>query len=298
MGKERKIRMLADNVPVLIAYFDATRAALPLRQQGLRADVGLERASRSSARRCAEIIGDEGYREIAPHIERVRRGRGGGLRARHPGRDGRERVLEVNLLPQRDARRAHRGRVRAHQRHHAPPPGRAAGARERGAAAQVRRRHPTPASSSTRAAFSPTATRRSCSLTGYTYDELIGTQIIQYVVARAARRGARDNVRIGYERPYESEIVAKDGTRIPVEFEGRVMPYGRARSTAYRWSATSASARRAEARIDFLAHHDLLTGLPNRALLLDRLEFILAAARRRGRPRRRCSSSTSTTSRP
>ena len=41
--------------------------------------------------------------------------------------------------------------------------------------------------------------------------------------------------------------------------------------------------RESEARIHFLAHHDTLTGLPNRALLLDRLEFILAGAGRRNK---------------
>jgi diguanylate cyclase (GGDEF)-like protein/PAS domain S-box-containing protein len=40
--------------------------------------------------------------------------------------------------------------------------------------------------------------------------------------------------------------------------------------------------RESEARIQFLAHHDPLTGLANRVLILDRLEFILAGARRRG----------------
>lgn len=37
-----------------------------------------------------------------------------------------------------------------------------------------------------------------------------------------------------------------------------------------------------EARIQYMAQHDALTGLPNRALLADRLEYILAGARRRG----------------
>ena len=37
----------------------------------------------------------------------------------------------------------------------------------------------------------------------------------------------------------------------------------------------------AEERIRYMAHHDMLTGLPNRALLNDRLEQVLAVARRR-----------------
>ena len=40
------------------------------------------------------------------------------------------------------------------------------------------------------------------------------------------------------------------------------------------------SARQAEARIEHLAYHDTLTGLPNRRLLLDRLELAVAQARR------------------
>jgi diguanylate cyclase (GGDEF)-like protein/PAS domain S-box-containing protein len=116
-------------------------------------------------------------------------------------------------------------------------------------------------------------------LTGYRYEELVGTDIIQYV-APDCRDDVLANVRSGYERPYEAAILAKDGTRIPVEFEGRVMPH---QGKIYRMSVVRdiRDRKAAEARIHFLAHHDTLTGLPNRALILDRLQFILAAARRR-----------------
>jgi len=116
-------------------------------------------------------------------------------------------------------------------------------------------------------------------LTGYRYEELVGSEIIRYV-APDCRDQVLANVRSGYERPYEAAILAKDGTRIPVEFEGRVMPH---QGKVYRMSVVRdiRDRKAAEARIHFLAHHDTLTGLPNRALLLDRLQFILAAAKRR-----------------
>jgi GGDEF domain-containing protein len=45
---------------------------------------------------------------------------------------------------------------------------------------------------------------------------------------------------------------------------------------------TSPSARRPEARIEFLAHHDPLTSLPNRVLFRDRFELATAWAEHAG----------------
>jgi diguanylate cyclase (GGDEF)-like protein len=100
-------------------------------------------------------------------------------------------------------------------------------------------------------------------------------------VAPESRATVLNNIRIGYERPYEGVILHKNGTRIAVEITGKVMPY---KGRQYRMTVVRdiRDRKEAEARIQFLAHHDTLTGLPNRVLLLDRLEFILASARRRG----------------
>ena len=54
--------------------------------------------------------------------------------------------------------------------------------------------------------------------------------------------------------------------------------------------------RRTEERVAFMAHHDVLTGLPNRALYRERIEELLRRDQS-GRRRRRCCCSTSTISR-
>ena len=275
---ESEIRTLANNVPVLIAYYDREGLRCRFANRAYAQTWGLDEHS-IVGKPLVEIIGEQGYAEIAPNVERVLRGESLTYERTLRDAEGGSRVLEVSLRP------------------HAGPDGRPLAAfvmihditRHRQAEREVResRERLRKFADATRygIVFHEDGKVTDCNeallaLTGYSFEEMVGSEIIQYVVPER-RDEALENVRTGYERPYESEIIHKDGSVIPVEFEGRVMPMD---GKVYRLSVVRDIRRRkqAEARIDFLAHHDLLTGLPNRALLLERLEFVLAGARRRG----------------
>jgi len=275
--KEQEIRTLADNVPVLIAYYDRLDLRCRFANRAYAQTWGLDEQS-IVGKRLVEIIGEAAHGEIAPYVERVLNGEVVNYeRTIHDAKGG-TRVLEVNLKP------------------HRAPDGTPLAAfvlihditRHREAERRVReseeRLRKFADASRAGIVFHEDGKITDCnealqSLTGYTYEELVGSEIIQYLVPER-RDQALEHVRTGYERPYESEIVTRDGSVIPVEFEGRLMPLD---GKVYRLSVVRDIRRRKqnEARIDFLAHHDLLTGLPNRALLRERLEFILASARRR-----------------
>ena len=278
LSRETEIRTLADNVPVLIAYFEAEGQRCIFANKAYAGMWGLDDRS-IIGRNVREIIGEEGHREISPYIERVFSGETVTYERIVTNPAGERRILEVNLRPQREEEgRTLAAFVLIHDI-----------TRHRRAEEKVRE-------SEERLRKFADATRAGIvfhdngvvtdvndavlQLVGYTREHLIGSQIIQYV-APEHREEALRNVRDGYERPYESEVIHKDGTRIPVEFEGRIMPFN---GKMHRLSVVRDIRRRkaSQARIDFLAHHDPLTSLPNRALLRDRLEFVLSSARRRG----------------
>jgi diguanylate cyclase (GGDEF)-like protein len=77
----------------------------------------------------------------------------------------------------------------------------------------------------------------------------------------------------------ETDIIAADGSHLPVEILSRKISYrgGSAVVTALR---DVRERRASEERIRFLAHHDMLTELPNRVLLAQRLDSALGMAGR------------------
>ncbi|MGQ0594609.1 MAG: sensor domain-containing protein [Gammaproteobacteria bacterium] len=83
----------------------------------------------------------------------------------------------------------------------------------------------------------------------------------------------------------EYRLGRRDGGYAQVEDRGFIVRDGQGRAVRMVGATLDITERKvAEARIEALAYHDPLTGLPNRALLLDRLTQTLALAEREQRP--------------
>jgi diguanylate cyclase (GGDEF)-like protein/PAS domain S-box-containing protein len=275
-ARAQEIRLLADNVPVLISHFGPDLRCL-FANKAYASTWGWK-VEEVLGRTVEEIIGAEGFREVEPYIRRVLKGETVTYERTLRDEDGGARVIEVNLLPQLDDDgKAHAAFVLISDitRHRLS---------EQAVRESEERLRKFSDATHEGIVFHEKGVITDCNdaglrLIGYRYDELVGKPVLDFV-APDSRDTVLNNIRMGYERPYEGAIVHKDGTRIAVELTGKVMPF---RGKHYRMTVLRdiRDRKEAEARIQFLAHHDTLTGLPNRVLLMDRLEFILASARRR-----------------
>ncbi len=119
-----------------------------------------------------------------------------------------------------------------------------------------------------------------CELLGHTLHELIGRNALDLVAPEQRSRVLHVGA-AGRELTYETALLHRSGDRIPVEFiernslqQGRPMRMTIVRDLRDRHAA--------QARLHYLAHHDPLTGLPNRAAFLAQLEHLMVAARASG----------------
>ena len=120
-------------------------------------------------------------------------------------------------------------------------------------------------------------------LLGYTQQDLReGKVALERISPREyeeeSRRVFEELKRNGRAEPLEKEYIRKNGSRIPVLIGGAFIDDLRQEGVAF---VLDLSERKlAEERIRYMADHDALTGLPNRALLQDRLQQALAHAQR------------------
>ncbi|RJF97417.1 EAL domain-containing protein [Noviherbaspirillum saxi] len=118
---------------------------------------------------------------------------------------------------------------------------------------------------------------------GYTQQDVLAGQVRWDQLTPAeyqmeTERGIKELVETGCFTPYEKEYMRKDGSRVPILIGGAVI--SQRQKTGAAFVLDLSERKQAEDRIRYMADHDALTGLPNRALLRDRLQQALAHAAR------------------
>ena len=277
------LRLLADNVPVLIAYYRAEDFCCLFANQRYASAFGHDTQSIIGCS-LASIVGDEALRHIQPHIDAMLRGRRDVAYERTlQGANGRTRWVAVDLLPHLadEAADAAPGTVPE-----------VVGAfvliaditRHRVAEQALRESEERLAKFMQASAegivfhqggFVTDANPPICELIGYTLEEMLGRKTLEFIAPDQVARVAAVMVS-GQETAYESALIHKNGSRIAVEFIVRTMVrHGQhMRMTIVR---DIRDRQAAQARIHHLAHHDALTGLPNRVSFMECVERAMLA---------------------
>jgi diguanylate cyclase (GGDEF)-like protein/PAS domain S-box-containing protein len=266
-------RLLANNVPVLIAYYNAlefrcqfaNRGYAEIFGQDVKSIVGLSLES---------IIGAGAAREIQPHIERMQAQRVAVVYERTLGGEGGDkRWIEVHLLP--------------HLEGEGPAPsGAAVGAfvlisdiTKHRLAEQAARESEERLAKFMQASAEGIVFHRDgiitdanppvCELLDYTLEDILGRTTLEFIAPDCVAK-ALAVMTSGQETTYESVLLDRRGRRIPVELIVRTMMRNgvRLRMTIVR---DVRDRHAAQARIHHLAHHDALTGLPNRVSFMEHL---------------------------
>ncbi len=273
---EHLLATLADHVPALIAYYDTSTLVCRFANRAYAESTG-HTVQSIVGKPLIDVIGAKADAEIASQVACVVRGEKVQYERELTLPDGTLRQIEVSLVP------------------HFNPGGVQLGAFV--LMTDITRHHQIEAAlreSEARFAKLAVATREgivfhqngivtdvneaALKLLGFELAEVIGRSIFDYV-APESRELASQHLRQGHKGFYEGAVLHKDGHQIPVELSGRSMT--RDGNTVSITAMRNITERKeAEARIRFMAHHDLLTGLANRVMLQERLEGLLALARR------------------
>jgi len=123
--------------------------------------------------------------------------------------------------------------------------------------------------------------RAMADLTGTSAEALIGRDVMD-CVADTSRPILRKYMTDDIEAACEIELKHSDGALIPAEVLARTFRMGNGQETRVLAIRDIRERKEAEERIRHMAHHDSLTGLPNRRMFMDRLTQVLARSKRDG----------------
>jgi diguanylate cyclase (GGDEF)-like protein/PAS domain S-box-containing protein len=116
-------------------------------------------------------------------------------------------------------------------------------------------------------------------LLGYEAEDCIGRSVLDFATPETAAALRAGGYRPKSRIPMEVDALARDGTVFPVEVAWRQIPYPDGRPANVVVVRDLREQRRLEAELSRSSFYDTLTGLPNRALLLDRVSHALSFIR-------------------
>ena len=129
--------------------------------------------------------------------------------------------------------------------------------------------------------------KRACEVLGYKEPELLGQNWFDVIVPASDREPTRGVFKqlmagdIESTEEYENHVVSKTGEERLISWHNTVLRDESGRTVGMLSSGEDITERRkAQERVVYLAYHDQLTGLPNRAMLGDHLTVAVARARR------------------
>jgi diguanylate cyclase (GGDEF)-like protein/PAS domain S-box-containing protein len=268
------LRELSESLPLLIAYYDAQSLQCGFASSRYARAFGWSRET-IVGRRFGEVIGEEAMRLIRPHLDRVLLEGQPAVYERELATPDGLRHTEVNLLPHFNPAGAVRGcfvlisDITKHRRSEMD-------ARESEERLAKFMQASVEGIVFHKDGYITDANPPALQLVGYTLAEMLGRKTLEFIAPDHVAKVA-SVIASGQETAYESVLIDRHGRRIPVEFIVRTMLRNgeRLRMTIVR---DVRDRHAAQARIHHLAHHDLLTGLPNRNAFMEGLEHLMTAA--------------------